>query len=71
MLFLWVRAPNDDKIFNVLNQEMYYIEWGVGHNKLTDNEKERSDVDVTIDFWDDIVLKYVLDDMCITHKALQ
>lgn len=68
MLLLWAEVPDDNEIFNIRNQEIHYIEGGVGHNEVGDNGEEWSDVDVVTTFWNDMPM-HMLDDTCIEHKS--
>lgn len=50
-----VSVPIDGETFNVSNQNIYYIEMGIFHDKLCHNENERSDMNLIPNLRDNII----------------
>lgn len=64
-----VSVPIDGETFNVSNQNIYYIEMGIFHDKLCYNENERSDMNLIPNLRDNIIPQHVLNNMYIQNQC--
>lgn len=63
-IFLRFWGPNDDKIFNAMNQMIYYIERSVSHIKKS-IQKEKGNVNLVTSLGYDVVPNHMLINTCI------